>query len=120
MAFFLLGTAAWLIALFTPPLLALWFKQVVAKRHGVIAAHLLLAPCAIASEWASVWLLGFAAHDNGDGPPGLGILLILPFASFFFSVVGIIVAQSLMGRWLSGVARPFRFPPRLCENDLMW
>lgn len=87
-AFFFLGTMAWLVALLAPPVLALWFRQVFAKRHGKLGASLLFGPSAIVLEWASVWIIGFAAHDNGEGPPGIGLLLILPLAAFVLSLVG--------------------------------
>ncbi len=87
-AFFFVGTMAWLTALLAPPMLALWFREVFAKKHAQLGAHLLFAPSVIALEWTSVWIFGFAAHDDGEGPPGLGLLLILPFAACALSLVG--------------------------------
>ncbi len=50
-------------------------------------AHLLFLPSVLAIERMSVQAIFFAAHDDGEGPPGLGLLLILPFAMFAGSVI---------------------------------
>jgi hypothetical protein len=49
--------------------------------------HLLFAPSAIACEWIMVQLLGAAAGDNGDGPPGEGFLYALGFLTLFITVM---------------------------------
>lgn len=82
----LLGLFAWLVALVGPPFLALWFWHTVSRRLGGWIAHPLFIFCAIAAEWMAVRIMFFAAHDDGDGPPGLGLALILPFAIFVGSV----------------------------------
>jgi hypothetical protein len=78
--FFLLGLTAWLVALFGPPFLALWFWRRATGAGKAWLAHLLFLPCVLGMEWVTVRAIFFAAHDDGDGPPGLGLLLILPFA----------------------------------------
>lgn len=84
--FFLLGLTAWLLALFGPPLLALWCWRTATERSKAWLAHLLFLPCILAIEWGAVLAIFFAAHDDGKGPPGLGLLLIVPFAMLFGSV----------------------------------
>ncbi len=64
-------------ALKAPPALAQWFWSKAPIRFGRWLPPLLFAPCLIAVEWLLVQLIFFAAHDNGEGPPGLGIALIL-------------------------------------------
>lgn len=86
-AFFCLGIGAWAGATLLPPLLALWFWNVAARRYPPWAAHLVFAPSVIAVEWALVDLVFFAAHDDGSGPPGLGLLLIPPLAAFLVALV---------------------------------
>jgi hypothetical protein len=75
-AFFLLGFGAWLTALAVPPCLALWFWNKAPSRIGKWPAHLLFAPLLLLLEWLLVQVLFFAAHDDGEGPPGLGFALI--------------------------------------------
>ena len=85
--FFVLGLAAWLAALLAPPFLALWFWRRATERARPWLAHLLFFPFTLAIEWVSVRAIFFAAHDDGEGPPGLGLLLILPFAMLIGSIV---------------------------------
>jgi hypothetical protein len=87
-AFLCLGIGAWAGATLLPPLLALWFWNVAARRYTAWAAHLLFAPFVIAVEWALVDLVFFAAHDDGSGPPGLGLLLLPPSAAFLVALGG--------------------------------
>lgn len=42
--------------------------------------HVLLVPGVVALEWVSVRAIFFAAGDDGSGPPGIGLFLILPSA----------------------------------------
>ncbi len=60
-------------------------------------ANLLFVVCAIAVEWISIRIIFFAAHDDGTGPPGLGMALILPFAIF----VGTLVLYFASAAWVA-------------------
>ncbi len=102
MSFILLGLFAWLVALFGPPLLAFWFWHTASRRLGGWIAHPLFIAGAIAVEWIAVRAIFLAAHDNGDGPPGLGLALILPFATFAGTVVlyyGLVVRAAARTIW---------------------
>lgn len=104
LGFFILGTLAWLTALFAPPFLALWFWHTASKRLGGWIAHPLFLLCAFAVEWIAVFVLSYAAQDDGDGPPGLGLALILPFATLigtvalYYTSVLWVLAQSVWRR----------------------
>lgn len=74
--FFLLGFTAWLAALVAPVLIALWFWNAAPNHIGKLRAHLLFAPALLLMEWLLVQILFFSAHDDGEGPPGLGLALI--------------------------------------------
>lgn len=80
MGSFLIGLLAWLAALLGPSLLALWWWRATAGRSGAWLAHILFLPSVLAIEWIAVGALFLAAHDDGDGSPGLGLALLLPFA----------------------------------------
>ncbi len=54
-------------------------------RHGW-TFHLLFFPVAAISEWAAITLLGIAADDNGDGPPGEGFLYAPAFLTLIITV----------------------------------
>jgi len=58
-------------------------------------AHLLFLPCVLAIAWVTVRAIFLAAHDDGEGPPGLGLLLILPFAM----LIGTIVVYYMAASW---------------------
>ena len=87
-AFLCLGIGAWLAATFLPFLIALWFWDVAARLSSAWAAHILFAPCRALVEWALTWAILFAAHDDGSGPPGLGLLLLLPGLVNLMALVG--------------------------------
>jgi hypothetical protein len=55
-------------------------------RHGWIF-HLLFVPVAVLCEWAAIALLGLAAGDNGDGPPGEGFLYAPAFLTLIITVI---------------------------------
>jgi hypothetical protein len=101
LGFMLLGLSAWLTALFGPPFLALWFWHTVRRRLGGWMGHPLFIACAVAVEWAGVRILFFAAHDDGNGPPGLRLALILPFTIFvgtialYYTSVAWVAARSI-------------------------
>ena len=92
--FFVLGLVAWLVALLGPPFLALWFWRQATDRGRPWLAHLLFLPCVMATAWVTVRAIFFAAYDDGEGPPGLGLLLILPFAMLIGSIVIYYIAAS--------------------------
>ena len=85
--FFLLGLAAWLVAVFGPPFLGLWFWRAANERFVPWVAHVLFLPTAVFTEWVATRAIFFAAHDDGSGPPGLGLALMLPLAMFLGAVV---------------------------------
>jgi len=74
----LIGIAALLATLVMPFLIAGKFWQTSASQ-GKWWLHLFLAPAILAVEWASVWLIFWSAHDDGDGAPGLGLLVAPSF-----------------------------------------
>ncbi|WP_143051849.1 hypothetical protein [Sphingomonas palmae] len=106
-ALFMLGAGAYVTALFGPALLALWFWYQAGWRiprwaaHASLraswcsagwriprwAAHLLYLPLALLLTWVSGNLLFFAAHDDGEGPPGLGLALVPALAMLTGSIV---------------------------------
>lgn len=77
----LLSPVAWLAGLFGPPALAVWFWHSLSKRYAPWIAHLFFLPVALGVEWLATNAIFIAAQDDGDGPPGLGLALILPFAT---------------------------------------
>ena len=85
--FLAIGLAAWVAAVFGPPLIALrlWYFGV--GRFPQWIAHLLCGPLLIGVSWACTQVIFFAAHDDGSGPPGLGLALILPFAMLIGSLI---------------------------------
>ncbi len=94
LGFFLLGIVAWMAALLTIPFIALQFWHHGVGRLPKWAVHILFAPIAFAVEWVLLRLIFFAAHDDGSGPPGLGLILILPLAIFVGTVITYYVAVS--------------------------
>lgn len=44
-------------------------------RHGWIA-HVVFIPTLLGVEWLLTSLLFWGARDDGDGPPGLGLMMI--------------------------------------------
>jgi len=84
--FLILVFAAWWGAVLSPLIIAGGFWFGVRKKWGAWPAHLLCGPSMVAAELSTVRLLFFAAHDNGDGPPGLGIALLPAFALFLGSL----------------------------------
>jgi hypothetical protein len=106
--FFLLGIAAWLTAIFAPPIIALLFWHRASPRAPKWVAHMLFAPIVCAVEWVAVRLIFFAAHDDGSGPPGLGLALILPLLIFLGSIVTYYVVLAYCGArtiWLKANVR---------------
>ena len=103
-AFFLLGLAAWTAALAVPPALALWSWNKGPRYFGRWTAHVLFAPALLAVEWFLVRAIFFAAHDDGEGPPGLGLALIPQFllllGTLVFYYVGVAVegAKAVLAR----------------------
>lgn len=104
LAFFVLGAGAYVTALFGPALLALWFWYQAGRRIPRWAAHLLYLPLALLLTWVSGNLLFFAAHDDGEGPPGLGLALVPALAmllgsiALYYVAVGVRVAEALLRR----------------------
>jgi hypothetical protein len=82
-AFGLIGLTG---ALLGPPLFAMTFWQIVAKRGQAWVAHVLFAPCVLAADWLFSRMIFFAAHDDGSGPPGLGLVLVIPFIMLIGSI----------------------------------
>ena len=82
----LLGFVSWIAATFGPPLIALLFWHAGVQRLGRITAYLLFLPVLLGFEWATTWLIFFAAHDDGEGPPGLGVVLIPALAALIGSI----------------------------------
>ena len=76
--FFVLGLAAWLTAVFSPPIIALrlWHSGFGGLPQWIV--HLLCGPLLVAVSWTCTDIIFYAAHDNGSGPAGLGIALLLP------------------------------------------
>ncbi len=83
----MLGAGAYVTALFGPSLLGLWFWHQAGQRIPRWLAHLLYLPLALLLAWASGNMLFFAAHDDGEGPPGLGLALVPAIAMLLGSIV---------------------------------
>jgi len=86
------GIAAWLGSTFGPIAIAILFWRFARRRSGRWWVHLLFVPAMLAVEGACIWLLFFAAHDDGDGALGLGIALLPPLAFFITAFVGYFAA----------------------------
>lgn len=86
-AFFALDVGAYITAMFGPALLALCFWHQAGRRIPRLVAHLLYLPLALLLAWGSGNLLFFAAHDDGDGPPGLGLALVPALAMLIGSII---------------------------------
>ena len=103
---FLLGLTAFVGTLAAPILMARWFWTRAAGSLGRPLSILLFAPCLVAVEWGLIRLLFYAAHDDGEGPPGLGVLLVPSFAVFavtlavFYGTAGMTAV-----RWLAKAPR---------------
>ena len=93
--FVALGLVAWLVALLGPTFLALWFWRQATEQGRPWLAHLLFLPCVLAIARVTVRAIFSAAHDEGKGPPGLSLLLILPFAM----LIGAIVIYYIVASW---------------------
>ncbi len=96
-----LAIVAWLGALFSPPVMAIlcwkWARQI---RIGWLV-HLAFVPCLLTSQWLFAGLLFWASGDTGDGPPGLGLVLIPCVGSMLLTVVvyfGVVVTVALQKR----------------------
>lgn len=81
-------------ALAVPPCLAGWFWNKAPGQIGKWAAYLLFAPLVLLLEWLLVQVLFFAAHDDGEGPPGLRFalmshrfLLLGTLATYYVAVI---------------------------------
>ena len=97
LGFFILGTAAWFVALFGPPFIALTCWHRVSPRPPKWVVHLLFLPVVCAVEWLCGRIIFFAAHDDGSGPPGLGLVLALPLLMFFGTIATYYVALAYGG-----------------------
>ena len=101
LGFIMVGLLAWATALFGPPLMALWFWYSLRTRLGGWVVHFLFLVCAGAMEWTAMRGIFCAAHDDGEGPPGLGLLLVFPIAMFvgavalYYVAVAWILMQSI-------------------------
>ncbi len=75
-AFILLGLVSWLLAFAAPPVTAWWFWNKAPLRFGYLLPPIVYLPLIFSIQWLIVRVIFFAAHDEGDGPPGLGLALI--------------------------------------------
>ena len=81
-----LGLVGWAGAIFAPPMLAMTFWHIFARRHWHWVVHIVFGPFTVATAWCFARLIFWAADDDGSGPPGLGLLLIFPFVMLIGSV----------------------------------
>ena len=93
--FALLGLVAWITATFGPAIIAVIFWRLAGRVRQSWLVHALFVPCSVLLEWAAVWLVFFANHDEGDGPPGLGIALIPAFLLLALSLFGYSLALGI-------------------------
>lgn len=101
---FLLGIIAWLGSIVAPPAIAVmaWCNGL--GRLPRWCVHALLAPAILVVEWALIWLLFFALHDDGSGPPGLGLLLIPSFIiiaatlAIYYSALAVSAIRTFLSR----------------------
>jgi drug/metabolite transporter (DMT)-like permease len=82
-----LGVGAWIVATMAPPAVAVLFWKLAQRVGPSWAVHLALIPFLLLVEWLSIDALFFAAHDDGEGPPGLGFA-ILPAIGLLIVSVG--------------------------------
>ena len=95
--YFALGSVAWLAAFFAPPFIALFCRHHTLPRPPRWAIHLMFAPAAFAVEWVCIKTVFFAAHDDGSGPPGMGLVVLLPSLMFLGSVATYYAALAYCG-----------------------
>jgi len=95
--YFVLGSVAWLAALFAPPFMALSCWHHTSPRPPRWAIHLMFAPAGFAVEGLCIKTVFFAAHDDGSKPPGLGLVVLLPSLMFLGSVATYFVALAYCG-----------------------
>ena len=87
-AYILLGVTAWLGMVLAPPAIARAVWGAASRRHRSWALHLLFPPAAIAASVGLAQVVFFAAHDDGEGPPGLGLALIPPLLVLLLTIAG--------------------------------
>lgn len=80
------GLVGWIGAVFVAPMLGMTFWHKITKGCWHWTAHIVLGPFAIVSAWCFMRLIFWAANDDGSGPPGLGLFLILPFVMLIGSI----------------------------------
>jgi hypothetical protein len=83
---FIAGVLGFVGSIFLPPILALIFWHHVLEGHRKWMAHVIFVPCIIGAVWCFDRLIFWAAHDDGSGPPGLGLLLIFPMLTQVITV----------------------------------
>ena len=83
---FVFAIVGWIGAVFGPPLLAMTFWHRLAQGRWTWPVHLLFLPSVVFATWCFVLLIFLSAHDDGSGPPGLGLFLIFPSAMLVGSV----------------------------------
>jgi hypothetical protein len=94
-----LAIAAWLGALCSPSLVAIFFWKLSRRVRSAWLIHLAVLPCALAFEWLFARLLFRASGDSGDGPPGLGLALVpcavstLLAVGIYFGCLGVMIWQ---------------------------
>lgn len=86
--YLLLGLAAWLGMILAPPAIARVFWKVARRRSQGWPIHLLFLPSVIVTMLGLAQIVFFAAHDDGEGPPGLGLALIPPFLVLLLTIGG--------------------------------
>jgi hypothetical protein len=96
-----LAIFAWFGALLGPIIVAIlcwrWSRWV----QRVWLVHLIFTVAILVCEWLFADLLFWASGDSGDGPPGLGLILLPCLGSMLLSIViyfGCVVAVSLHKR----------------------
>jgi hypothetical protein len=96
--FFVIGAVAYISGLVLPVAAAryIWRQS---ARPGRAWGHALCLPVLLAGEYALIWIVFWAAHDDGEGPPGLG-LAVIPIV--------LLTAASLLAYYLALAWRLFR------------
>ncbi|QYE34548.1 hypothetical protein KZX46_17560 [Polymorphobacter sp. PAMC 29334] len=76
----LAGLVGWFGGLAAPVGLAKFFWREATNRPQRWWLHLIAGPVICVVELGCVQLIFWSAHDDGDGPPGLGLLIAPLFA----------------------------------------
>lgn len=98
-----LGIIAWIVVTAAPPAVAVACWLMAGRFRPSWAVHVLFIPFLMLIEWLSIYVLAFAEHDDGEGPPGLGLMLLPAFGLLVVSIGAYFCA--LLSSWFAAVRR---------------